>query len=343
MDLEEKVKILFSQVKKTSSGMQVPQSVAQANANIITSELTPGSDARPMKPFQGSGLQTDRAHNNRTALVRSSLPERSRPGMQAKPLVRISKIDLRQSFEVINYASQNAATLQPKHRVKSLSPDEDQFKARGDQASQGGGKYHNGFLPAAVRKQIHQSNNERGPRFKPDGGPNFFCFISPKAAVHKSTAVQGNEPISLRDNSVSVQTCPEHDSNSQNGDGKTITGTNKSQHTVIQIKMGENPARQSLTKLVEVFCGEQLGRNTVQSPSSTQRGEKKSKEKRRGSSKTGMQHPPGKMTSVCEPETVTINQHELIVDDLFGPHNFVNIVTETSIGRNILPKTKLKQ
>ena len=82
MDQDEKVKILVSKVKKTPS---YPQGTGQANANIITSEMStvsPGNiDIRPRLPIQGSSMMhTDRAYNNRTAMVRQSMPDSFRTG-----------------------------------------------------------------------------------------------------------------------------------------------------------------------------------------------------------------------------------------------------------------------
>lgn len=65
-------------------------------------------------------------------------------------------------------------------------------------------------------------------------GPNFFCFISPKAPVNKSTVVKGPDPISNHDNSLDTCLLIDNDSLS------CAPAQNTSQTGVIQVKMGQD-------------------------------------------------------------------------------------------------------
>ena len=194
------------------------------NANFISSGIRP-----PNLVISGvnggygpSGYQTERQ-----AVVKSSHADHK------KPLhMKVPKIDLKQSFDVINYgqttvnsicqSSIKNQNIMNRTRLSPIQVDEHASTIRAfanisatsnpppPQKALLKGNFNKGFMPVGMRRQLYNNPDQRLARLKPESGsPNFFCFISPKAAVQKSLAVTSNtSPNSFREPHIaSVQTC----------------------------------------------------------------------------------------------------------------------------------------
>ena len=124
--------------------------------------------------------------------------------------------------------------------------------------------------------------------------------------------MKSGAPISLQDpnnNNVSIQTDPDENSYTLNGGDNT--GSKKSQRTVIQIKMGEDPAcKQSQDKLAQILnLSMDAGKRSIRSPQSSYRGDTDRKEKRIRLSQH-QTHPVVTKEATPEPQTVMLTQNE---------------------------------